>query len=201
MGVIFVFFGRNATGKTELIQHLQKETGLSHAHTRRLLAQTNPAKPEKELVQEYAKQSRNAYLEAIKKPLLRLRKSDGLIIEGPFSIEEVKKIGSFFPHDQVMLIDVTAKESVRVTRLKRRHNLTSKEAYAHMRASDRLRIQRGLAALEGSATVKVSNDTTLEEFFSHFKTRTLKHQRQRLLQTLTRIIHKKRSPQKRHSPK
>jgi dephospho-CoA kinase len=201
MGVIFIFVGRNATGKTELIQNLQKETRLNHAHTRRLLAQIDTSKNEKVLVQEYARQSRTAYLDAIKNQLVQHRKSDGLIIEGPFSVEEVRKLSSFFPQDQIMLVNVAAKDSIRVSRLKKRHNLTSKDAYEHLRASDKLRIQRGLAILEKHADLTISNNTTIEEFFNQFKTKTLKHQRQRLLGILTKIMNRKQNLQRRHTPK
>jgi len=192
MGLILIFFGKNATGKSALIENTQKRLGLNVAHTRRLLAETNQTKTEKELLIQYEKQSQDAYLDVIRHKLVKKRKNEGLIIEGPFSVEEIRKIQSFFPKDQTVLIQLTSDSRLRISRLAARHNLTSRQAYKHMHQSDQLRQKKGIESLERISDIILSNNSGLEELYKQFHEKSLNHQRQNLLTVLRNKIQKTR---------
>ncbi len=184
MGLIFIFFGRNATGKSVLVKNVQEKFRLNAVHTRRLVAELDKSKTEKELLAGFEKQSQTAYLDAVKGQIVAKRKRDGLIIEGPFSLAEVRKIQSFFPQDQIVLVELDSTSQLRLKRLMARHNLAPKEAYQHMQKSDGIRTKRGITSLEQNPNVVVTNNAGLDELYRQFHEKVLFHQRERLLTVL-----------------
>ena len=185
MGIIFIFTGKSAVGKSALIRYIRTKYHFKSIHLRNYLV---ALMIENEIKDQtlFAK-----FMEThLPKLVKSLHKSAGCIIEGVYSPQELQLLKSVFSGDNIVHIHVDSLSSVRVRRIMKRHTLSEEDATKKMKSSDEYREKIGWDSLNKRSDIKLVNIGSQRELFESFEKAT------KNLPKLTRYV--KRSIVRRH---
>lgn len=170
-------FGRSGSGKTAIALELGKNLNVPVIHAGKFfeqLARSNGVNHLSELVA-----SKEQLISGINLLLLKEIKKlkyvgRPIIIEGISSIETLKMVANQVSSSEIILVNVHAHQSIRFTRLMKRHSIDREEAAKKILRSDRLKSKLGLRTLEKAAKksgVVIDNSRPLERIVKDLVTK------------------------------